>query len=183
MKLYEQSTFIGMITYNWINPFIEYCQGNELTLECLGRIPEENSSKTQGSMLTKSWEKYKNSNKYRLLRSIFDTYKYEIFLMVVCSWGYAVLETYNIFILKEIMDYIDGENDDTNKALMFVFILALFEVTAKAIHKFLDVVQFKIYYKIGVAIQKMNYSKIFRISSATNKNYKKGDLNNLMNGY
>ena len=79
------------------------------------------------------------------------------------------------------MDYIDGENDDINKALMYVVIMGLFELGARALSMTVDRIQLKVASRVYVGIQKMIYSKIFRISSATNKKYKKGDLNNLIN--
>ena len=181
MKMYKQSTWLDMITCNWMIPIIQYTQNNDLTSECIGQISESESSKTQGSKLSKSWEQYKDTGKNALLKSVFNAYRYEILLTIVYCWVCIFLETYNIFILKEVMDYIDGENNNINRALMYVVIMALFELGARTLHMAVDRIQLKVASRVCVGIQKMVYSKIFKISSATNKKYKKGDLNNLVN--
>lgn len=86
MNMYRQGTWLDMITCNWIQPIIEFTQQNDLTPECIGHISEFESSKAQGSRLEKTWEQYKDSGKYALLRSVFFAYKYEIILTLLLCW-------------------------------------------------------------------------------------------------
>ena len=179
--MYKQGTWVDMITCNWIRPIIEFTQKHDLTSGHIGTIPHEDSSKVQGLKLMKSWSYYKESKRHPLLKSVFYSYRIELALSLICCWSWLVLETYNIFMLKEVMDYIDGANDDMNRALMYVLIMVLYELTARTLHMAVDRIALKLASRVSVAIQKVVYSKIFRISSATNKKYKKGDLNNLVN--
>jgi len=151
-----------------------------LTAESIGTIDEMDSCNAQGKEMKEAWKRNKNKSKYPLIRCVYDCYKWQILFTVLISWLCVYLETYNIYILREVMSYIEGGSDDMNRALLFVVIMSISELSSQILRNFIGTLQNTISHRSYVGIQKLLYSKIFSISSATNKKYKKGELNNLI---
>ena len=81
------------------------------------------------------------------------------------------LETLNIQILREVMAYIDGESQDQSRALLFAALMVLFEMLARVFHTSCDGLQVKTAGKMRRSVKGLIYSKIFTLSSATNKKF------------
>lgn len=83
------------------------------------------------------------------------------------------------FFLREIMSYIEDEDDSEEKLLRALGAVVLMLVTvfvARILRENLAFLQLKIGVQGNQALTGLIYSKITRISPATNKFYKKGDI-------
>lgn len=78
------------------------------------------------------------------------------------------------------MRYIDHEHDNMNRALSFAVCMAICELLARLGHMSSDHLQLQNANTLRSALNGIIYRKIFRFSSATNKKFKKGDINNLI---
>lgn len=78
------------------------------------------------------------------------------------------------------MAYIDGESQDQSRALLFAALMVMFGMLARVFHTSCDGLQVKTTGKMRRSVKGLIYSKIFTLSSATNKKFKKGDINNLV---
>ena len=105
-----------------------------MSKDLIGTLAPEDRTQEQGSKLTKAWKEYQHTGKYALLRALFSLHKWTVITFIVFSWFGVVLETLNIFVLKEVMSYIDGENDNMNRALSFVLGMVLLEFVSRSIH-------------------------------------------------
>lgn len=77
------------------------------------------------------------------------------------------------------MAYIDGENENQGQACIFVFFMAFFELLSSLGNMTSDYLQLKNGNRVKIAVNGFVYKKIFKFSNSTNKNLKKGDINNL----
>jgi len=77
--------------------------------------------------------------------------------------------------------YIDGNNNDFYYALTFAGFITISELTSRIFHMTCDSTQLKLAAKARVATKGLIYSKIYKVSSATNKKYDKGKISNLIN--
>ena len=151
-----------------------------MTKEIVGVVEYKDSCQAQGSKLSKAWEENKHTGKYALLRALFSLHKWTIVIAVGFSWFGVAIETLNIYVLKEVMSYIDGEYDNINRALKFVFAMAMLEFISRCSHMARD--RFEITRsKIAHGIQTLIFSKVFDVTSSSNKKYRKGELNGLVN--
>lgn len=82
------------------------------------------------------------------------------------------------FYLKEVMSYLqdDSGDQDRSKALLFVGLILLTSIFFRISRENLTFYQQKLGAKASQALTGLIYNKILKISSATNKLHKKGDI-------
>ena len=151
-----------------------------MTLDLLGSITQEDSTKEQGNKLAKAWNEYKHTGKNALLRTLFSLHKWTIIITIITLSFEVVNDNLSIYVLKEVMSYIEGEYDDINRALAFVFVMSLTAVVSKSLaisREKLDLERRNVTH----GIQSLIFSKIFDVTSSSNKKYRKGELNGLVN--
>ena len=79
------------------------------------------------------------------------------------------------------MGYVEGSQNNLQYALFAVLLTATFEYSSRILQVSHQSHFNKTSIAIKIGLQKLLYSKLFKISAATNKKYSKGDLNNLIN--
>jgi ABC-type multidrug transport system fused ATPase/permease subunit len=84
--------------------------------------------------------------------------------------------------LKEIMTYVEDDTDSYPKwkAIMFVVMVFLSQVLSKLIFENARFYQLSLGAKTSQALGALVYCKTLKISSATNKSFKKGDIVNFL---
>jgi ATP-binding cassette, subfamily C (CFTR/MRP), member 1 len=113
--------------------------------------------------------------------AIFDAFKWQIFQVLLAGWGWLLLSSYNVYVLNDVMEFIDGKGEDYSKAVISVLIMTLFDLTSRTFQIMSETLRSIVQTKISSSIKGLVYAKLFKISSATNKKYDKGILNNMMN--
>ena len=94
----------------------------------LGKIDEFESSKSHTKILEKEWENRSRGNyTHPLLKSIFKCYKWKILQIIISAWINTIMELVSIFILKGILDYIEGKSDNFNWTILFVVLFVAIE--------------------------------------------------------
>ena len=86
----------------------------------------------------------------------------------------------SIYVLKEAMSYIDGEYDDIYRALGFVLAMVLIDFVSTCSSLNIERIEI-VNLKICHGIQTLVFAKVFKVTSSSNKKYKKGELNGLVN--
>lgn len=78
------------------------------------------------------------------------------------------------------MEYIDGTQNDINRAFTNVLLLSFLELVSRNLQMMHSDIILKAGRRMKVGIQHAMYAKLFKISPATNKKYKKGALYSLV---
>ena len=126
-----------------------------------------------------TWNKISStSTKYPLAYSLFICYKWQILFMLLLKWVSTIVININIYFTKQILEYIEGDSDNTNRAVFFVFVLVSFEIIYKVINRNCLMIQEVITSRVSYSVTGLVYSKLFRFSKSIHK-YTKGELNNL----
>ena len=78
------------------------------------------------------------------------------------------------------MGYIDKDYDDINRALLFILAIVVLEFVKRCEHMATEKIRIG-RSKIAHGMQGLIYSKVFKVTSSSNKKFGKGELNGLVN--
>ena len=177
---YRQKPWYDYWFYNWITPTMKYANKHKMTLKDVGGVSEFEAAKYHSNQLKEVWEAQDEHKRYTLLRCIWQCYKWPIFLACFAVWSVIFIEVINFHVLEYIMGYINGEYENQMLAFVCCAMIAMIEIVGRGFHMMSDTVQLVAASRVTAAVKGLIYSKIFRVSSATNKKFKKGDLINLL---
>jgi ABC-type bacteriocin/lantibiotic exporter with double-glycine peptidase domain len=113
-----------------------------------------------------------------LFKTVIKRFKWKLcrlfFLNLLSAGGDAVVPLF----LKEIMYYIEnGEsNEELWRAVIFVIFMVVIIFLSRFIKEQLSFMQTKLGSQGSQALTGLIYSKVMKISNATNKKYKKGNI-------
>lgn len=105
-------------------------------------------------------------------------YKKELIVAFALNLFCTALDLCIPFYLKEIMTYIEDKTGDVTRgrAIIFVVLILLTLLVSRIIRENFLFYQQKIGAKASQAVTGVLYNKVLKISSATNKKYKLGDI-------
>jgi len=129
--------------------------------------------------LEENWSLVQNKKGHALFNTVIKTYKWKLSRLLFFNLIASVCDAVMPFFLREIMSYIEDEDESTDglpRALIFVSLMIFTLLFARILRENLAFMQLKIGVQASQALTAMVYSKIMRVSSATNKVYKKGDI-------
>jgi len=129
--------------------------------------------------LEENWSLVQNKKGHALFNTVIKTYKWKLSRLLFFNLIASVCDAVMPFFLREIMSYIEEEDESTDglpRALIFVSLMIFTLLFARILRENLAFMQLKIGVQASQALTAMVYSKIMRVSSATNKVYKKGDI-------
>jgi len=99
--------------------------------------------------------------------------------VLILQWIMSTMSGLETYIMREILGYIDGEYNDREHALKYVFIMIAFWIITKVIETNISFIQIKNSNRSNVSMMGLVYSKIYNLSGS-NKQYGKGAINNLI---
>ena len=129
--------------------------------------------------MEENWSLVQNKKGHALFNTVIKTYKWKLSRLLFFNLIASVCDAVMPFFLREIMLYIEEEDESTDglpRALIFVSLMIFTLLFARILRENLAFMQLKIGVQASQALTAMVYSKIMRVSSATNKVYKKGDI-------
>lgn len=129
--------------------------------------------------MEENWSLVQNKKGHALFNTVIKTYKWKLSRLLFFNLIASVCDAVMPFFLREIMSYIEEEDESTDglpRALIFVSLMIFTLLFARILRENLAFMQLKIGVQASQALTAMVYSKIMRVSSATNKVYKKGDI-------
>lgn len=129
--------------------------------------------------MEENWSLVQNKKGHALFNTVIKTYKWKLSRLLFFNLIASVCDAVMPFFLREIMSYIEDEDESTDglpRALIFVSLMIFTLLFARILRENLAFMQLKIGVQASQALTAMVYSKIMRVSSATNKVYKKGDI-------
>ncbi|CAI2364263.1 unnamed protein product [Moneuplotes crassus] len=188
LKDFKQRSWIQNWTYTWVLRTINFAQNNELKIEDIGELSIENTTKYHASNydtskigLTTSQDSDRSHPDGTLIKVLLKAYRWPLVFIFVMKMCALVLENINLHFLGYILSYIEGENDEQNRAIFCVCIMALFEFLSRGVRANSDKMQMNYSNRMKASASSLVYSKMFKISSATNKHYQKGKVQNIIN--
>ena len=96
------------------------------------------------------------------------------------SWADVIIDSMLIYGTKQVMGYIDGEYDDMYYALWCVAIMFMSKILTKGMQNYKIALELKGKNRIDAGLQTLLYDKLFRVSTASNREHEKGALNRLI---
>ena len=147
----------------------------------MGKIPIEDSNAHYTNIMQERWDQEEAKPRYYLLRCIFDLFKWRIFFACAAVWSVILIEVVNFHVLQELLEYLSGEQNDMSWAMVCVLLIAGIEFVGRGFHKMSDTAQLRCASRIVASVKGMIYSKIFKMSGSTNKRFKKGEMQSILN--
>lgn len=157
-------------------------------------MPRDESSEFQKKQLEEKWEAVRDRKGNALFKTVLKAYKWKLFQLLFFNLLASICDAVMPFFLREIMAYIENDSTSDNsiweenffeninshtsiwRALVFVGLMLFTLFFARILRENLAFMQLKIGVQANQALTGMIYNKILRVSSATNKFYKKGDI-------
>jgi ABC-type multidrug transport system fused ATPase/permease subunit len=179
---YRQRSFWDFWKFSWATPLIKHANENQLKIEDLGKIPIEDSNAHYTTVMQERWDQEEEKPRFYLLKCILALFKWRIFFACVATWSVVLIEVVNFHVLQELLEYLSGEQNDTTWAVICVLLIAVIEFVGRGFHKMSDTVQLRCASRMVASLQGMIYSKIFKMSGSTNKRFRKGEMQSILNG-
>ncbi|CDW87468.1 abc transporter [Stylonychia lemnae] len=177
----ESTGVFGKIFFNWCFPFVQAATNEGLKLEQLGDLRDKDQINNQEKKIRNSWEYYKQTkSKNSLIRAVFYAYRWEYGFAFALNLIGGSCEFASPFLINLIIGFIEEPGQETYWGALYV--------AALVITQCLNYILFEhiIYQQVMVGVSSVNslvvliYEKLFRISSATNKQFSQGEIVNFI---
>ena len=140
-------------------------------------------TKTQGTMFENNWKKYRDNSEYAVFKALAKTYWREFTLAMLLNFIHAIIQIgtpINIGLIVSYMESPEGEDGGKIYGAILVGSYILFNLLEKLIDEQSSFQQNLIGLKSHAAMVSIIYKKCLRISSATNKEFSKGEIVNFI---
>ena len=117
-------------------------------------------------------------SQYSIFKTLAYEFRYKLALVQFLEIISTVIQGLDVYIDKQVLGYINGEFDDFNTAMLFLWILVSKELIAKANHIFIIRFRSKYTAQMSASVENLIFSKVFRVSSSTYPNLQKGEFLN-----
>ena len=155
-----------------------------LSLDVIGEIPKEITTKYHYDDLSQCWEENKHRGNYALFRSMLSWYKWKIFGLFLIQLIISFAENFEPLLLKEVLNYIESDDSEDHKsrtrALIFAGLTLASMLLSNIITENMEFYMVKFEVQLRQALISMMYSKVLRVSPATNRKFDKGRLVNMI---
>ena len=195
----SEAGVLSRIFFKWVIPVIDYTKKNKkLKVEHYGNLREKDKAKSHIKRLQSIWEGMKQKEKvtdYTLIRAVFSAFKKEYCLMIILNSLQSCFQMATPFVMMPLVQYIKtGENawgveyldtkdtwlgfltPERQYGLTLALIFTLIQSGTYFISENVMFEQSMLGCKATNALIGLIYDKQFKISAATNKQFKQGEL-------
>ncbi|CAI2362549.1 unnamed protein product [Moneuplotes crassus] len=182
MSPQQKAGLVSRILFFWINPLISYSKKNKLDKEIIGKLPESQATEVNSARLQEKWEKWRNSKGNTLFWALIHCYWKEFLFAIFLNLISACLDLFSPFFFKEIMTFVQDDTGEypRSRAIMFVFLTFATQLIGKTIFENARFYQLQLGARASHSLGSLVYTKTLKISPATSKKYKKGDIVNFI---
>ena len=140
-------------------------------------------TKTQGTAFEANWKKYRDSSEYAVFKALAKTYWKEFTVSMLLNFVHVIIQIgipINIGLIVSYMESPEGEDGGVVYGSILVASYVIVNLLEKLIDEQSSFLQNLIGLKSHAAMVSIIYKKCLRISSATNKEFSKGEIVNFI---
>lgn len=179
----SDASFLGKLSFSWINPLLDLGSSRTLGLEDIPSLNSEDGAATAYEKFRDAWNSFQsdrnlNRNRNLVLRAILKVYWKDIVFAGMCAFLRAVAVSSTPLLLFAFISYCSSESTDLDKSLMLVGGLVVVKIVDSLSYMQFHFYSRRIGMRIRSALMIAIYKKQLKLSSLGRRRHSTGEIVN-----
>jgi len=183
----ENATFLEKLSFSYVKPLLTSSRAQDIKLEQYGDLPERLSISTEEKKLEVAIQKYIKkdpTDRFAFMKGIIEVNKSQLIKFLVVRMLLQADDIIMPWVAYEMVGWLTTKEDENSATAMYMFglclLVPLIRCTVHTTWEYFCFQMIEMGHLTHTALKVMLFRKNFKMTTATNKDFSSGEINNIV---